>query len=167
LVWLASATARLVARLARLEIAEIEKYFSNTRNHHTLCVLRDFSRVSILHSFAVFYSLLHSFAVCGYGKNKRRKFAAEKGKASPPPLQGEGPADIARTASSNSKARRRRGKGEASPLPKARKRDSLVPINRQSSQPTLLPRRPEGGVTRNRGASHSSRRRGEARKIVK
>ena len=28
LVWLASATARLAARLARLEIAEIEKYFS-------------------------------------------------------------------------------------------------------------------------------------------
>ena len=27
LVWLASATARLAARLARLEIAEIEKYF--------------------------------------------------------------------------------------------------------------------------------------------
>ena len=62
LVWLASATARLVARLARLEIAEIEKYFSNTRNHHTLCVLRDFSRVSILHSFAVFCTLLQSAA---------------------------------------------------------------------------------------------------------
>ena len=62
LVWLASATARLAARLARLEIAEIEKYFSNTRNHHILCALRDFSRVSISQSFAVFCSLLQSAA---------------------------------------------------------------------------------------------------------
>ena len=77
LVWLASATARLAARLARLEIAEIEKYFSNTRNHHTLSVLRDFSRVSILQSFAVFYSLLHSLALCGSVKNKSSNFALE------------------------------------------------------------------------------------------
>ena len=62
LVWLASATARLAARLARLEIAEIEKYFSNPCNRHILSVLRDFLRVSILHSFALFCSLLHSAA---------------------------------------------------------------------------------------------------------
>ena len=67
LVWLASTTARLVARLARLaarlsrlEIVEIEKYFSNPCNCHILSVLRDFSCVSILHSFAVFCTLLQS-----------------------------------------------------------------------------------------------------------
>ena len=54
--------ARLAVRLARLEIAEIEKYFSNTRNRHALSALRDFSRVSILHSFAVFCTLLQSAA---------------------------------------------------------------------------------------------------------
>ena len=69
LVWLASATARLVARLARLavrlarlEIAEIEKYFSNTRNRHALSALRDFSRVSIYHSLSLFVTLYHSAA---------------------------------------------------------------------------------------------------------
>ena len=65
--WLTSTTARLVvrlarlaARLARLDFAEIEKYFSNPCNRHILSVLRDFSRVSILHSFAVFCTLLQS-----------------------------------------------------------------------------------------------------------
>ena len=57
LVWLASATSRLAARLARLEIAEIEKYFSNPCNHHILSVLCDFSRVSIYHSLSLFITL--------------------------------------------------------------------------------------------------------------
>ena len=49
--------ARLAARLARLEIAEIEKYFSNPYNRHILSVLRDFSRVSIYHSLSLFITL--------------------------------------------------------------------------------------------------------------
>ena len=83
LVWLASATARLVARLARLaarlarlEIAEIEKHFSNPRNHHILSVLRDFSRVSIYHSLSLFITLCHSLSLCGNAKNKSSNFAA-------------------------------------------------------------------------------------------
>ena len=63
LVWLASATARLAARLTRLEIAGIEKYFSNPCNHHILSALRDFSRVSIYHSLSLFITLYHSAAV--------------------------------------------------------------------------------------------------------
>ena len=76
LVWLASATSRLVARLARLEIAEIEKYFSNPCNRHILSALRDFSRVSIYHSLSLFVTLCHSLSLCGSVKNISSNFAA-------------------------------------------------------------------------------------------
>ena len=65
LVWLASTTARLVARLARLEIAEIEKYFSNPCNRHIISALRDFRAFlfcSLLQYFTVFCTLWHSAA---------------------------------------------------------------------------------------------------------
>ena len=77
MVWLASVTARLVARIVRLENAEIEKYFSNICNRHILSVLRDFPRVSIYHSLSLFISLCHSLSLCGSVKNGLCNFALE------------------------------------------------------------------------------------------
>ena len=89
--------ARLVARLARLEIAEIEKHFSNPYNRHILSVLRDFSRISIYHSLSLFVTLYHSADMAKIKAVTSQRRSKTKG-ASPPPLQGEEPADIARTA---------------------------------------------------------------------
>ena len=59
---LAAGLQRLAARLARLEIEEFEKYFSNSYNRRILSVLRDFSRASIYHSLSLFVTLYHSAA---------------------------------------------------------------------------------------------------------
>ena len=90
--------ARLAARLARLEITEIEKYFSNPCNRHILSALRDFSRVSIYHSLSLFITLYHSAGMAKINVVTSQRRSKTKG-ASPPPLQGEEPADIARPAS--------------------------------------------------------------------
>ena len=73
LVRLASATARLAVRLARLEIAEIEKYFSNHHTHHILSGLHDFFAHFYL---SLFITLCHSLSLCGNVKNKSSNFAA-------------------------------------------------------------------------------------------
>ena len=77
---------------------------------------------------APYKSILHSFALCGYSKNKCRNFAAEKGKASPCPST------------------------------------TRYACNAPALSGHPLYEQRGSWVNRNRGASHSSRRRDETRK---